>query len=119
MPQYVLEPEPEKCKEYSRSELAEEAAKLANNAGWQFAKSFFGKKVVACAIDLEEGVRRRDQFQGGFHFRDRSEGIACAMDEKSGLAQLRKMRGAKLIRFLRRMQRVRKKQQAVDEPWIL
>jgi len=61
---------PEKFKECSRSGLAEEAAEFANNTGWQFAKNLLGKKVVAGAVDVEEGVRSRDQFQGGFHFRD-------------------------------------------------
>jgi hypothetical protein len=105
-------------KKYSRSGLVEEAAKLANNTGGQFAKSLLGKKVVACAVDLEEGVRGRDQFQGGFHFGDCSERIACAVDEKSGLVQLREVGSAKLIRFLGRMQGVREKQQTIDEPRI-
>ena len=105
-------------KEYSRRGLAEEAAKFAGNTGGQFAKNLFGKKVVACAVDVEEGVRGRDQFQGGFHFRDRSKRIACAVDEKSWLAQLREMGSAKLGRLSRRMQRVREKQQAVDDPRI-
>jgi hypothetical protein len=73
---------------------------------------------VAGAVDAEEGVRGRDQLQGGFHFRDRSERIACAVDEKSWLAQLREMGNAKLGRLSRRMQRVREKQQTVDEPKI-
>jgi len=108
----------EKFKEYSRRGLAEEAAKLANKTGWQFAKNLLGEKVVACAVDVEEGVRGRDQFQGGFHFRDRSERIACTVDEKSWLAQLREMGNAKLGRLSRRMQRVREKQQTVGEPKI-
>ena len=99
-----------KFKEYSRSGFVEEAAKFANNAGRQFAKSLPGKEVVACAVDLEECVWGRDQFQGGFYFRDRSERIACAVDEKNGLAQLREVGSAKLIGLLRRMQRVREKQ---------
>jgi len=108
----------ERLKEYSRSGLAEEAAKFANETGWQFAKNLLGKKVVACAVDVEEGMRSRDQFQGGFHFRDGSERIACAVDEKSWLAQLREMGSAKLGRLSRRMQRVREKQQTVDGPRI-
>ena len=115
MPQYDLELDAGK---YSGSGLAEKAAKFVNNTSRQFAKNLPGKKVVACAFDLEEGVRSRDQFQCGFHFWDRSERIACAVNEKSGLAQLREMRGAKLIRLSWRMQRVRKKQQTVDEPRI-
>jgi len=98
---------PEKFKEYSRPGLAEEAAKFADNTGGQFAKNLFGKKVVACPIDVEEGMRGRDEFQGGFHFRDRSKRIACAVDEKSWLAQLWEMGSAKLGRFSRRMQRIR------------
>ena len=108
----------EKFREYSRSGFAEEAAKFANNTRRQFTKSLLGKKVVACAVDLQEGLRGRDQFQGGFHFRDRSERIACAVDEKSGLVQLREVGSAKLIGLLRRMQRIREKQQTVDEPRI-
>ena len=99
-----------KFKKYSRSGLVEEAAKFADNACRQFAKSLLGKKVVACAVDLEEGVWGRDQFQGGFYFRDRSERIASAVDEKSRLVQLREVGSAKLIGLLRRMQRVREKQ---------
>jgi len=108
----------EKFKEYSRSGFAEEAAKFANNTGGQFAKSLIGKKIVARAFDLKQCVRGRDQLQREFHFRDRPERIARAVDEKSRLAQLREMRSAKLIWFFRWMQRVREKQQTVDEAGI-
>src|SRR6266576_2723306 len=46
------------------------------------------------------------------------ETTACTVDEKSWLAQLREMGNAKLGRLSRRMQRVREKQQTVDEPKI-
>src|SRR2546429_4892232 len=41
----------------SRGGLAEEAAKLANKTGWQFAKNLLGKKVVACAVEDRKSTR--------------------------------------------------------------
>lgn len=76
------------------------------------------REIVPRAFDSKQLRRRRNQAQGSLYFIDRSERIAATGNEQSGRAQLGKMRGAQLLGFFGRMQRIREQEQPIRDSRI-
>lgn len=75
----------------------------------------FGEELVAGGVDGEELMARGDSGEGGADFFDRAEGIAGAVDEERWRVELRKVPGAELIGFARRMERVGEEEKRVGQ----
>ena len=94
-----------------------EDVELLRDALGQVAWGFFGEEVVGGVGDFEDGVAGGDLFEGGVQLFGGGEGVAGAVDEEGGLAELREMRGAELVGLIGRMERVGEKQEAVGGVW--
>ena len=71
------------------------------------------------AIDFHYAVRRGNQRHGRLQLISRGEGVARAVHEERGFAETLEMLGAKFRRFVRRVKRIGKKQQAVGGILVL
>lgn len=60
-----------------------------------------------------------DHFHGALKFGDGAEGVACAVDEERGRAQVGKMLRALLLGAARRMERVGEQQEGRGQVWLL
>ena len=72
---------------------------------------------MAGACDGQQLGLGGDHFEGLFDFSDGAEGIARALDEERGSAQVGEMLGALLLGVARGMQRIREQEQGGDEVW--
>lgn len=77
------------------------------------------REIVPRAFDRHQLGMARDEAESRAHFIERTERIARAVNEQGGCAQLRKMRGARLLRFIRRMERVRQQEQRIRNRLVL
>ena len=90
---------------------------MREDAGREIARLLiaFEAEVVSSAAHLQQSVFCGDQFEGFDHLLDAAERIARAMNEQARRAQAGQMLNTKLLRFARRMQRIREKQECGDE----
>src|SRR5512146_1396301 len=72
------------------------------------ARAFDGHKFGLCGYQLKCGG----------HFRKRAEWIARTMDKQGRGAEIREVGGAQLLRLARRVQRIRKQEQAGRQVWL-
>jgi len=67
---------------------------------------------MARAFHHIQMVARGDELQGRFHFRLRTERITRTVNEQSWRFEIGEMRRTQILRFSRRVQRIREQQQS-------
>ena len=77
------------------------------------------REIVPCVLDRHQIGGSGNEAESRAHFIERAERIARAVDEQGGCAQIRQVRGAQLLRLIRRMERVRQQEQRIHNRGIL
>lgn len=78
-----------------------------------------GQQLVAGAGNGKKSGRGVDEAESGFDFGERAEGVAGAVYEEGWSLDGGKVAGAEIVRLLRRMEWVRKKEKTVHEAGLI
>ena len=86
-----------------------------DDALWELAAIAFGQQLMACAGDGEKFCAPWDELHRRLQLIECGEAVARTVNKEAGRAKLREVRGAQVLRTLRRMERIGEQQEAINE----